>query len=322
MVDMAGENGLQLAACRQLQAIKRRRAEEALAGNQRLEGAVWRMNDIVRTQQHIDRTAWGEGIGTVTTQLTQFGLYRLRAGQLATDEVALANEAGHEWRQWFVIQVVRGIPLFQAAFLEHTDMIADGKGFLLIMGDQNGAGATALENVTDFMTEAPTQLHVEVGEGLVEQQQLRFGRQRAGQGHTLLLATGELVRVTFAKPAKFDQFEHLCHDLLLLWMLTDPESNVLGNGQVREQRIILEHHADPALLWCQREAGFGDDLARQLDLTLMHRLKAGNGAQGGGLAAPRRAQQATDVASVEVQVEVLDDALLAIAAGEVAQVKQ
>ncbi len=54
----------------------------------------------------------------------------------------------------------------------------------------------------------------------------------------------------------------------------------------------------------------------------MHRLEAGDGAQGGGLAATGGAEQATDVAGVQVQVEVLDDALLAVATGEVAQVEQ
>ncbi|MNZ99257.1 hypothetical protein D3C78_1185750 [compost metagenome] len=280
------------------------------------------MNDVVWSQQHINRAARGEGIGTVATQFAQFGLHRLRAGQLATNEVTLTNEAGDEGREGFVIEVVGGIPLLQATFLEHADVIADGKGLFLVVCDQNGTGATALENVADLMAEAPAQLHVEVGEWLVEQQQLRLGGQCAGQGHTLLLAAGQLVRVAFAEPAKLDQFEHFGHDLLLLRVLADAECDVLGDRQVREQRIVLEHHADPAFLRCQGKAGLGDDLARQLDLTLMHRLEAGDGAQGGGLAAPRRAQQATDVASVEVQVEVLDDALLAIAAGEVAQVKQ
>ncbi|MCY1441658.1 hypothetical protein D9M71_579810 [compost metagenome] len=201
-------------------------------------------------------------------------------------------------------------------------MIADGKGLFLIVSDQDRAGATAFENVAHFMAQAPAQLHIKVGERFVEQQQLRLGCQRAGQGHTLLLAAGKLVGVAFAQAAELDQLEHLFDHLALLRVLADTEGNVLGHGQVREQRVVLEHHADPAFFRCQGEACAGNDLARQLDLTLMHRLEAGDGAQGGGLTAPRRAQQATDVASVEVQVEVLDDALVAIAAGEVAQVKQ
>ena len=62
--------------------------------------------------------------------------------------------------------------------------------------------------------------------------------------------------------------------------------------------------------------------ARQGDFTFVHRFETGNGPQGGGLAAARRAQQATDVAGIQMQVEVLHDPLVLIAAGEVAQVKQ
>ncbi|MNJ71648.1 hypothetical protein D3C77_682170 [compost metagenome] len=50
MIDMAGEDRLQLAACYQLQAIQRRRAQEALAYDIRPQRAVWRMHDIVRAQ--------------------------------------------------------------------------------------------------------------------------------------------------------------------------------------------------------------------------------------------------------------------------------
>ncbi|MNE68696.1 hypothetical protein D3C80_1643720 [compost metagenome] len=114
---------------------------------------------------------------------------------------------------------------------------------------------------------------------------MRFGRQRAGQGHTLLLAAGKLVGVAFAQAAELDQLEHLFDHLALLRVLADTEGNVLGHGQVREQRVVLEHHADPAFLRCQGESGLGDDLAAQLDLAFVHRLEAGDGAQGGGLAA-------------------------------------
>ncbi|MNO09201.1 hypothetical protein D3C81_2322200 [compost metagenome] len=53
---------------------------------------------------------------------------------------------------------------------------------------------------------------------------------------------------------------------------------------MREQGVVLEHHADAALFWGQGEAGTGYDLASQLDLAFMDRLEAGDGAQGGGLA--------------------------------------
>lgn len=72
-------------------------------------------------------------------------------------------------------------------------MIAHGEGFLLIVGNQDGAGAAALEDIAHLMAQTPAQLHVQVGEGLVKQQQLGFRRQSPGQGDPLLLAAGQLV---------------------------------------------------------------------------------------------------------------------------------
>ncbi|MNY23228.1 hypothetical protein D3C86_1568850 [compost metagenome] len=105
-------------------------------------------------------------------------------------------------------------------------------------------------------------------------------------------------------------------------MLANAEGDVVGHAQVRKQRVVLEHHADATFLRRKGETGAGDGLASQLDFAFVHRFETGNRPQGGGLAAARRAQQATDVACVQVQVEVLHHALVLIAAGEVAQVKQ
>ncbi|MNP39523.1 hypothetical protein D3C76_1331030 [compost metagenome] len=201
-------------------------------------------------------------------------------------------------------------------------MVADGEGFFLVMGDEDGAGAAALENVAHFVAEPAAQLHVEVGKGLVEQQQLRFGCQGARQGDALLLATGQFMRIALAQTVELDQLQHFVDHPGRLWMLADTECNVFGHGQVREQGVVLEHHADPAFLRGEGEARPGDDFASQLDFTLVDRLEAGDGAQGSGLAAPRRAQQAADVTGIEVKIEVLDHALVLVATGQVAQVKQ
>ena len=207
------------------------------------------------------------------------------AAHLPTDEVSLADETRHEWRLRFVVKVVGRVPLFQAAFLEDTDLVTDRKGFFLVVSDQNGAGTAAFENVANLMAQATAQLYVEVRERLVKQQQLRLGRQRPGQGDTLLLATRQLMRVTTAQPAEFDQFQHLFDDGGLAWVFGDTKGNVLRHGKMREQRVVLKHHADAALFRGQGEASPGNDLTAQVDFTFVHRLETGDGAQGGGLAA-------------------------------------
>ena len=88
-----------------------------------------------------------------------------------------------------MVEVVGRVPLLQAAFLEDADLIAHRERFFLIMGDQDRTGAACLEYVAHLMAKLAAQLTVEVGEGFIQQQQLRLRRQGAGEGDTLLLTT-------------------------------------------------------------------------------------------------------------------------------------
>lgn len=116
-------------------------------------------------------------------------------------------------------------------FLEHADVVADGEGFFLVVGHQDRAGAACLEDLANLLAEAAAQFHVEVGEGFVEQQQQRFGRQRAGQGYPLLLAAGEFVGVARGEVVELDQLQKLAHQALALWMLADAEADIVGHAE-------------------------------------------------------------------------------------------
>ncbi|MNR01216.1 hypothetical protein D3C85_1170140 [compost metagenome] len=105
----------------------------------------------------------------------------------------------------------------------------------------------------------------------------------------MLLATGQLVREAFAEILQVDQFEQLFGDALFVRMLANTEGDVVGHAQVREQRVVLEHHADPAFFRGEGETGAGNGFATEGDFPFVHWLESGNGTQGGGLAAARRA---------------------------------
>ncbi|MCY1534487.1 hypothetical protein D9M68_698610 [compost metagenome] len=61
-------------------------------------------------------------------------------------------------------------------------------------------------------------------------------------------------------------------------LFANAEGYVFGHGQMREQRVILEHHTDSALLRRQGETGTGDHFLFQLDLAFGDRFEAGDGA--------------------------------------------
>ena len=75
------------------------------------------------------------------------------------------------------------------------------------MSDEDGRGAGGLEDVAHFQRQALAQFDVEVGEGLVEQQQARLGRQCPGEGDALLLAARKFVRKLVVLTGQADQLK-------------------------------------------------------------------------------------------------------------------
>ena len=93
---------------------------------------------------------------------------------------------------------------------------------------------------------------IEVGQRLVEQDQLRVGHQRAGQRDALLLAAGQLRRQPVEQLGALDHPRDLLDataaQRVALTRRLQRVGQVAAHGQVRPQRVGLEHHADPALV--------------------------------------------------------------------------
>ena len=104
--------------------------------------------------------------------------------------------------------------------------------------------------------------------------------------------------------------------------LAEPEGNVLAHVQVGEQGVVLKHHPDPAPLRRGVMGGAADALPANGDLTAAQTFEAGDGAQHGGLAAARRAEQAADIAFGERETELIDDRVSVIGEGQLANIKQ
>jgi len=149
------------------------------------------------------------------------------------------------------------------------------------------------------------QLLVQGAHRLIEQQQFRALGQRTGQGHTLALATGQLVRLALGVLAHLHQLEHLGHagvdlglgDLVLL----QPERDVLRHGHVRKQGVGLEHHVDRPLVGRH----IGDVHTVEVDTTFGWTLETGEHAQQGGFARTRTAEQGEDLAFLDFQGHIV-----------------
>ena len=92
---------------------------------------------------------------------------------------------------------------FDAPIAESHESVGNGGGFLAVSGENRGGvlfASEALQKIEDHITGGG----VEIAGGLVGEKELWRVHQRAGDGHALHLAAGELVRKTVAEAVEFD----------------------------------------------------------------------------------------------------------------------
>src|SRR5262249_60473005 len=127
-----------------------------------------------------------------------------------------------------------------------------------------------------------------------------------GQREPLWPAAGQLPRLAPLQPGKADELEGLDHARPQLALLhsaaSQPESHVLEDREVREERIRLEDGVHVALVRRQR----GDVDPAQLDPSLGRLLEAADHPQRRRLAAARGAEEREELAAVDVERDAVD----------------
>ena len=175
------------------------------------------------------------------------------------------------------------------------------------MGDVDGGDAELGLQLLELVAQLYAQLGVEVRQRLVQAHDGRLGHQRAGDGDALLLAAGELADLAHELLlGQFNLGRHFAHelvDLILVHLLdAQTEGDVLIHGHGREEGVVLEHHTDVALF----NRDMGDVLVLDDDGALNRLNEAGDGAQGGRLAAAGRAEEGEELAFLDMDVDVLE----------------
>ena len=243
-----------------------------------------------------------------------------RAGPRVDDarlqHVQRADEGGHEARARPVVDLERRAELLDAALAHDHDPVRHGQGLLLVVGDEDGGDAEGALQRLQLVAQSDAHLGVERGQGLVEQQQLRPGRERAGQRHALLLAAGDLVGIAVGEGAELHDVQHGGDALARLrgGRLGDlePEGDVARHRHVGEQRVVLEHHADAP----RARRQVRDVAPRDADRARTRALEAGDHAKRRGLAAARGAEEGDELAGRHVKVEALHHLMVAVALGQ------
>src|SRR5690606_8530105 len=132
---------------------------------------------------------------------------------------------------------------------------------------------------------------VEVGERLVEDEDVRAGSHGPSQGHALLLPTGQLMGVPLAEPAETDDLEDLVDPTIPILRSRQAVTDVGANVHVREQRVVLEHDTDASLLRRDEHAGAHDTPPADLHRPRVGPVEPGEDPEHRALPRPRRTEQ-------------------------------
>ncbi|MNM98586.1 hypothetical protein D3C81_1111200 [compost metagenome] len=157
--------------------------------------------------------------------------------------------------------------------------------------------------------------------GLVQDQQLRPGQQRADDLHALALAHGQRVHVAVrlqrqavARRRGADAFGQLLHPADFL--RRQAERDVLGHGQGVEQREMLEDHGDAQVAGIVR-AGDGNRRPVEVHLAGVRADRAEDDLHEGGFAGAVLAKNGVDLAGSDGEAHVVIGGHAGIALGDV-----
>jgi hypothetical protein len=214
---------------------------------------------------------------------------------------------GHEGVDRVVVQLQRRADLLDPARAQHDDLVGHGHGLDLVVGDVDHGGLEPGMQVADLGAHRHAQLGVQVGQRLVEQEQLGFAHDGTADRHPLALAARELRGLALQQFAQAQQRGgggHLGLDLRLGHPdVLQAEGHVVVHRHVRVQRIRLEHHRAAAV---RRRHGV-HALPVDADLAGGRRLQAGDHPQQRRLAAARGADEDHELTVVHRQVDAVQD---------------
>ncbi len=150
------------------------------------------------------------------------------------------------------------------------------------------------------------QLPIEGAERLVEQQQRGLVHQGAGQGDPLLLSAGELAGLALGEAGHLHHLEDVADPvggrLAFEALLPKPVGDILGDGHVRKEGVILEDGVDVTAI--RRDASHIQ--ARNTNPSLIRLFEAGEHPQSGRLAATGRPEERQELANVDLEIDAID----------------
>ena len=146
----------------------------------------------------------------------------------------------------------RGRELQDLAAIQHGDAVGKRHRLGLIVRDVDHRRAGARVKTRELGLHGGAQMHVEIGERLVEQHERGLGDEAAGERDALALAAGQHRRAGARRSRRGRPASSAASTRApapgRARPRPQPVADVLGDAHVRPQRIRLEHDADAPVL--------------------------------------------------------------------------
>ena len=225
----------------------------------------------------------------------------------AVEDVALADEVGHESVDGLVIYVDGAACLLDNSVVHDDDGVAEGQGLLLVVGHIQECNAQLFVDFLQLHLHVLTHLVVEGAQRLVEQQHLRRVDERTGYSHALLLAAGQRLYVAPLVVGHVDHLEGLANallDLVLRHLVElEAESDVVVYVQMREKRVALENRVYGAFV---RRDGV-HLLSAYLYRTFVRSHESSKDSQKSGLATTGRTENGDEFTFLNMQIDIIQN---------------
>ena len=157
---------------------------------------------------------------------------------------------------------------------------------------------------------------IEGGERLVQQEKSGHEGQRPGQGHPLLLAPRELVRVALGQAVQPGGIEESCTRPPERWRRGRPKPTLAPHIEMGEEAAFLRDVADVATLGGLVVLAVVDDFATDGDGPPVGSFESGENAEKGGLPASGRTEHGRDGSGRHLEIEPLEHRLWSETLGE------
>ena len=133
------------------------------------------------------------------------------------EEILEAHKIGHKDGPGVAVDQFGGVVLLNLALIHDGHLVGDGEAFLLVVGNEDGGNAELLLHALNLGPHLNTELSIEIGEGFVQEEQLRRDNQSPGQSDPLPLTTAQVLRFSIPQRKKVDCLEHIQNLLLNLF---------------------------------------------------------------------------------------------------------